>query len=754
MTRRLVGMALGLMAAALVLTVLPTPALAEDPAVKGDIQSLRTSLDRIRHYLLTAEFDAATGFIKAVMEAKPKPEDLIYAIEDDPKLSDPNTGIYFLLDQAIKRTEKPELVKDIGEFQKYLQSCVVALKKDPKAIRREICKLGWSPREADRGKERLRWMAPWSVPMMIDAIMDDQLTQHMSDSLTQGMSPEEAAAFKQRLADPWARKVKSEALKYLPELGQAAVEPLCEALDMPGNLQVRISIVQTLAKIGYAHAIPFIQKQLEQDTSEQFKLVCREALKTLQSNPRIAFSGSAGKMFYQLAEAYYADQPSLRPRLQGDVLPVWSYDPNIRGVVATDVPRSTYIEAMAIRCLVRSLTMEKNQPEAVALWLAAKIRQDPVAAHYPAVLAGPNVLLRALARALQEYDFAVALGVIRALNDVGLARVAHDQAGVLQLALLCPDRRVRYETALAYRPYSATRLPGTEVAVRTLCEMLSQTGEKLAIALLPKGADASKALLEQLKAAGYTVKLATKVQEALEAARAEGAPQIDLVVVAYDSQDGGPKALTALREDFRFRMVPTLLVTAAIQPTRAAVTEVRMVDAINDSAQAKDIADAVAGIMAKVHMVPLTADDAKGYAVRAAEVIRLLALNTSTIADAMVAAEPLIRALADSRPEVVAASATTLGAFDTEVCQRTLAQACLDPKNSDPAKRLPLLKALASSARRFGNKLTEVQLNGLVKLATGDPDGKVRLDAGIAAGALGLTIESIILNPPQAPAAP
>jgi len=736
MTRRIAMPGLVLMAVAVAMMVLPTGLLAADD-IEGppEQQPLAQLLFNVRHHIIMGEFDLAVSYIKVVLNKKPPAEDLIRTIEDDPQniLNRADDGIYALLEKCMKRSDKPELAKAARDLDAYIQACIVELKTKAPTIEREINKL--DPKEGlrklDLGLTRLKWMSPYSVPLMVIAMMDDQ-----------------RAALRPNL------------IKALPDMGRSAVEPLCEALDMQGNVAYKIILVGVLAKIGYSHSIPYIQRLAETEKSQQMQLACQEAIKVLQRSPRATYAGAAGKMFYQLAEGFYTDQPSLRSPVAAPLVPLWDYKAAQGGVVYANVPRGVYPFVMTMRSLDRSLALDKNQPDAVALWLCANFRKEAAGggpeagvppASYFAMLAGPDVLLRALSRAIKDSNSTVALGVVRALNEVGLGKGGLLAAGALQPAMLFPDIRVAIEAAWCYKPYQPTRLPGTDVAVRVLAASLSQTGEKFAVALLPKGADASKGLMEQLKAAGYHVVLATKRQGALDAARAERAPRLDLAVIDYNAQEGGLPGLAELRTDYRFAHTPTLVVATAIEPAKEDVKDLPLVGVIGETAQAPEIADTVAGLLAGAGMVPLTVDDAKTYAVRSAEVLRLLALEPATANDAQEAAGSLMLALGDPRQEVAAAAGQALGCIGIETCQRALAQASLDAK-ADSGKRIALFNALAASAKRFGNKLLEDQATGLTDVATKDPHGDVRNAAAKAMASMGLTIEGLILNPPKAPA--
>lgn len=742
MTRRTVLPRLATMAMICVLATITTRPLAgqvvgnEGLDVPVAEQSLAQLLANVRHNIVMGTPDVAIRYINAVIERNPKAAELVDVVENTDLLKGEN-GLIAWLEKAARQGGKPEMNKAAKALLAFYNNRVAELRDDPKTITREIENLSSAnPMVADRAVERLAKMAPDCVPLMVNVLLDDS-----------------------------KRKLHGRIVTVLPKLGRPAVEPLCEALDIAEAVDVKMILVQSLASLSLPHAMPYIQRLSESEKSDQLKAACKDALRTLARSPRAVYAGSAAKMFYQLGEAYYTDQPSLRSPVPGDKAPVWRYDASKGGVIKEDVASTAYCQYMTIRSLIRSLQLDRNQPDAISLWLAANFRKEArggaagaaagqMDAQYYARMFGPKVLLRTLSRAVEETDAAVALGVIRAISDIGVPKSGQAGAGALALALTFPDPRVQAEAGLAHRPCATTRLASTDVAARVLGRALSQTGQRFAVALLPKGAEASKPLLDQIKAAGYgRVEVVTKRQAAFDLVRGEGVPTPDLLVFAWDGPEGGLTGLNALREDFRLRHVPTLAVAVAVDATQNATQDVPMLAVVGLEAQAGDIGDRVSALLAKLGIVPMTPDEAKVYAVRAAEVLALLADRPATAEDALLALDPLKRALGDARVEVAAAAGEALSYIAQDDVQRSLAAAALDTK-ADPARRAAQFSSLAGSIRRFGCKLTEDQCKSLGKTAREDGNADVRKAAAKAMGSADLTSEvgELILNPPKPPA--
>ncbi len=130
------------------------------------------------------------------------------------------------------------------------------------------------------------------------------------------------------------------------------------------------------------------------------------------------------------------------------------------------VPTEIFNEIMCMRCCEEALLADHGHKEALALWLAANYRREaqlpedtfdptrmenfPIPAYF-AQAAGAEYCLLALARAVDDVDPAVALGMIDALQrTAGPASLVTDSLGRLPLAeaLSFPDRMVRIRAAL------------------------------------------------------------------------------------------------------------------------------------------------------------------------------------------------------------------------------------------------------------------------------------------------------------------
>ncbi|MCG3178241.1 MAG: hypothetical protein BIFFINMI_00567 [Phycisphaerae bacterium] len=707
----------------------PAPARADEPlpgqgpSGGEDVGSL---LFNVRHYISLSQYKLATVFIDALLAKNADPQSVIEAIRNDPKiLGDATGGVEAQLAKAAEldaKTQEQQALKAAAiKLQQFIERGHREAQRDPVAITEDIKLLVTSTmRTREKAIERLREKAPWCVPQMLDEL---------------------------RGVDPVKADERALVAEALPQMGRAAVEPLIAALDTPGEIPLKITVVKALLSIGYPHAVPYLQALVESTPSADLKNLSAQIVTQLAGVSREPFTGSAGEMFSQLGDRYYSDQASLRPQAQNaEKTPVWYFKQG-QGVTAKLVASDVYNEVMAMRCFRRALDLQSDQPMAVALWIAANIRREAQLppgetpekpdANYYAVAAGPRYCLMALQRAMTDRDSEVAFGLARALSQVGFSNSAMPEATVLATALQFPDRRVRYEIALAMAASRCqSQLPGAEMVVPTLSQSLHQTGMQYALVLEQKE-NGNAALVTELRKAGFQVYVAPTRQKLLDLAHGWSIPNVDVVVVNYEQSEGGRAGLLAIRQDHRFANVPTLVVAQGVETAKIALKDVPFTGVVAPDAQAAELNAEIVRLQSAVGGQPLTADEAKDYALHAARALRDLARVPTPGMDVAVAMPGLKFALADARLDVASAAAEALSYFRDQEVQRALASAALDAK-ADPARRVVMFQQLAASAKGDVNRLTADQVEAVTKVATSEPDTNVRSAAALALGALGL----------------
>ena len=153
--------------------------------------------------------------------------------------------------------------------------------------------------------------------------------------------------------------------------------------------------------------------------------------------------GTPSDLFFQLAEKYYDEDPSVRadPRLAEANVWYWDDTAGKGTLTAVPVPTRIFGQVMAMRTAQEALRIEEDKTNAIALWLTANVRREsrlgldiengdpnvtgeldatrpdifPRALYYTQA-AGPRYAHLVLERAVKDRDTAVALGAIEALR--------------------------------------------------------------------------------------------------------------------------------------------------------------------------------------------------------------------------------------------------------------------------------------------------------------------------------------------------
>jgi hypothetical protein len=202
-------------------------------------------------------------------------------------------------------------------------------------------------------------------------------------------------------------------------------------------------------------------------------------------------------MFYQLALRFYygkaaiaqvIDNPGPTAGSPVRTCNYWMWDAD-KGLVRTEVPAEIFNDLMTLRTCEQSMTLAQDaSADAVALWLDADnkreadlpsgatdpVRGDQPSAHYFNVSSGARHIDDALARALSDRNAQVALKLTHSLSQiVGHSSLDGRIGDPLTEALRFPDKRVRYEAALALgRSLPSKSFANQELVVPLLVEAI------------------------------------------------------------------------------------------------------------------------------------------------------------------------------------------------------------------------------------------------------------------------------------------
>ena len=418
-------------------------------------QSLEENWNNFLHYTLISNLDLAKGYAQAILQSNPDPVQLF-------NLSNENPQSYQILLRANGNEYDAELAELSGKILDLIEKGGFVRRSDPVIIAEEIKRLNSTERGWSIAVERLRNAGEYAIPFIIEAI-----------------------------SNPSSEDELANIVRAIPEIGKDAIRPLVAALQT-GNTEVKSEIITALGKIRYPQSLPYLKYVLENDSSQEVRQLASASIREIDP---AALNVPAAQLFYQLAENYYYHAQSLSPAEDAPTANIWFWDSEGRRLKREAVDKDYFYELMAMRTCEWSLKADANFGSAIGLWLAAYFKAEsagvghmpdyfgvghPKATDY-AYTAGVEYLLQALARAVNDGNTYVALGVIEALGKTAgekslLHRIGTEQP--LIRALSFNDRLVRYSAAIAIASAGPTEpFVESKLVVANLAEALGANSQ-------------------------------------------------------------------------------------------------------------------------------------------------------------------------------------------------------------------------------------------------------------------------------------
>lgn len=683
------------------------------------------------HFAAIGRFNYADANFKALADENPDPVALL-------ELARQNPNRHTIL---IKLITNAQVGPSARRFLEILNRGEELLRMDPYEVVANIKKLAGPPRVAHHAQTRLKESGEYAIPHLI-----------------------------QFLQDANQRALHPAIIQVIPQIGRGALNPLCAALSMDDSVTRKV-LIDSLARIGYRQALPYLAKVAEDARASG---ECRAAAS--QAMAAIGASGAGrAALFAELAENYYSNAESVRADSRRDTANVWYLrDGELRYI---PVPTAIFNDIMAMRCCEEALLADADHTAATALWVAANFRReaklgldvesdqpDELAARdgtrpgdYPrsiyfARAAGPMYNHMVLARAFTDRDPGVALGAIAALSETAGAPSlvgTEDLKQALASSLAFPSRQVRIKAALALgRALPAMSFPGAENVIPVLCEALAQSGRQSALIVDPD-VDAANRMQALLRAVGFDCAVGPNLNSAREAARKVGITSYDLILLATDIEK--PDVLTAvndLRRDLPTAATPVLVVVKNGQLSRA-TTAARAAAGVevlpgeitelgDPVVIQQQMTNRVARASQALGMSPLGRELAMSLALQSADVLRLIAESNLKVFD-VAKAEPALIGATQSDSEVLRVRAAhALALLGSSAAQEALAVAALNDVRRHE-ERIVVFGSLAESARRNGNLITDADLvQRLIEFTLTESDLVLRAAASRALGALNL----------------
>lgn len=670
------------------------------------------------YFCQIGRFDVAEANFSALLSADPDPIALLEFTDQVPKRRD----------ILLRLVQHPTLGTAARQIFRLLDRGEALIKADPTRIRENITRLAGAPRAFENGVAALKDSGEYAIPFIV-----------------------------QVLRDPAKKELLQPTLRCLPLIDRPALNPLVMALRIDDQT-TRAYLVDALGKIGYAQAVPYLLQILQQErTPAEIKQAVTDALAALRSRGVACDAAQpASEAFYQLAEDYYANKPSLAADVRLDTANVWYWRDNMLQNV--EVPTPIFAEVMALRCCEEALRLDPAHRPALALWLAANFRrearlpagaQDPTRpennppSSYFAESAGAQICLMTLARAVDDGDPAVALGAIEALRKTaGSASLINDALGRLPLAeaLSFPDRMVRVRAGLTLAFARPTK---TFHSHQNLMPVLAETltlhaGLRNALVVDPDSA-AANSVAATLRDQGFQVVTDAGLLSGLRKVR-EQAAGVDVVVVASNIRDPGlTEALTQMRAEFRFAATPVaIVVKGADAPlVRELVRSDARLGQLPPDPSPTDLAREIAAVSKAVGARPITPEVGRALTVEALEALRLLAVSGNAIFNVADAEPALLGVLASDDAELRLAAAEVLGHLGSAKAQEAVAAIALNSAEPDEL-RIRMFAALSEAAKRHGALVGAEIVKQVVALAERDANLPIREAAAQTLGALSL----------------
>lgn len=684
-------------------------------------------LDLLRdftHFVAIARYDVAEATARALLESGIDALTFTAMVE--------RSGEMQRFERAVAEAQRvPVLEDEAAALDALFRQGKLDRARDPAEIARNIELLTGDLRARQLARERLVAAGEYAMPQLLDAFL-------------QNRNP----------------ALKAQVQNVMVELGRQAVIPLSTA--MLGGLDAarQEAIAEVLGLIRFRTALPFLADLRERTEIERVRQAAGRSIASLLDQAGANVNDVAG-LYTLLAGSYYDERPELTSFAGERHQLMWGYDPGL-GLTFVQIETPVYHEAMAMRLAERSLELDADASETVALWIASNysreidqpegyenpeypsVRRDPA---YYGVASGTDIAQRVLRRAIDDGDTPLAMRAVGAIQATAgpseLWSGGVDGRVPLLEALRYPNRRVQYEAAIALgMAQPSSSFDGSDRVVPLLAGAVRDASARYAVVLTGSDRESYARLRGLLEGEGYSVLPPSEGGlNGLDQAITE-TPGIDMVVVSMPLAQA-TLALSDVRERSETSVAPVLAMLPADEVPalerrfrRDATVAVRRFGLSDDQ-----IATNVGELLEAASGGPISGMEASAYADRSLSVLRDLAVSGNSVLDVADAAAPLISVMEGGRDEVLLEIADVLSHVGDARSQSAVFEQALDAVSTD--RQLALLELVGASGKRFGSMLDRRQLVRLFELAR-DPDDEVATTAAGVIGSLGLENERLV----------
>ncbi|MEX0877152.1 MAG: hypothetical protein WD114_06805 [Phycisphaerales bacterium] len=721
MNRNIAGISLSLTlaagSAAVWVPSVPAAAATAQPE-EGSVNHLELLKDFI-HFVKIARFDVAADLGNRLLESGLSSEEFVDLIEQSREQQ--------RFEEAVAAGMRVPVVEPIAAgLDSLFREGKLARARNPDEIARNIELLTGGLRARSIARERLMVAGEYAMPQLLDAYLQQR-----------------------DLA------LKAQVQRLMVDMGRQAIVPLITAL--PGLDPVRQeSVAEVLGLIPYRTSLPVLIDLYQSTKTDAVRQATGRAISRLGGNP----SSDVSDMYSLLADSYYSEPAELTSFPGEDHQLVWDFDPGL-GLVMIPIRTPVFHEAMAMRMSERSLEIEPQDDETLALWVASNYSrtfdapdgyENPVypgsrrSAEYYGIAVGPEIDQLVLRRGIDNRDTPLVRSAIDAISQTAGSRLlwgqAVDERYPLLESLNYQNRRVQFEAALALgQAQPAESFNGSERVIPLLASAVRDASSLHAVVLTGSDREVYDQYRTSLEQLGFTVlPPAPEGLGQIEAAIAE-TPTIDLIVTAQ-GYDSTMMAVETARADNKLAVTPILALLGPDDTTQMARQYNRdqtvSVRRASISPQAFD--ESVTTLLEVASGGPISPEEAEAYTARSIEVLRNLAISNNQVLSVSDAASILIDVLDEVDGFNLLDVAEIISYMPQPVAQQAIMNRALE---SSAEIQTELLTIVADSGKRHGNQLDNRQIRRLIELAQSEDD-ELATVAVATMGALEVTNDSLV----------
>jgi len=710
--------ALFLMACAGVVAVPAQSAFGSSMAVEPantDYEAETVLLRDFIHFVKIARFDVAADLGGQLLDSGLSPEQFVDLVDSSRELS--------RFEESIAASMRVAALEPIAaRLDTLYRTGKLARARNPEEITRNIELLTEGLRARQLGRSRLIAAGEYAMPQLLDAYLQ-----------------------KDNLA------LKAQVQRLLVDMGRQAIAPLITAL--PGlNATRQQAVCEVLGLIPYRTSLPVLIDLYQNTTNEDVRRACGRSISRLGGDP----NSDVADMYALMSDSYYNEPAELTSFPGEDYQIVWDFNPGL-GLVMSPVVTPIFHEAMAMRYAEKSLAVNANSPETLALWISSNYSRqfdtpagyinplygdDRRDAEYFGIAAGPDITQLVLRRGIDTRDTPLVRSAIDALGQTAGPRSLWGQAVDGRYPLLeslgYQNRRVQFEAALALggaQPQDSFN--GAERVIPLLASAVRDASARFAVVLTGSDRESYDQYSSILVKQGFTVLPPSDGGlDGLDASIAQSA-SIDLIVTSLGYDDTLLTIETA-RADSKMNVSPVLALmrTDDVEPLRRQYLRDQSVAVRRVEISSSNVEVSVEQLLMAASGGPIGAEEAAAYASRSIDVLRDLAVSNNRVLNVLDASTILVDVLEDVGGGTMLDVAQILSYIDRPAAQVAIMDRAMDTSGDE---RLELLTLVGDSGKRFGNYLSGRQIRALIGFA-GDADDGL---ATVAVGSMGaLEIEN------------